>query len=190
MKSSPVRDILAVLGRGDIISFAGGIPDPTLFELADFRESFAYTLEHYGPRALQYASTIGEPELRQQAAKRMSRSLADRTQPGPGDERFAGGPLPRGDDARRPGRRHPRRAPHLPHRRTSIHSCGRTNRGCRQRRVRDDAGRPRGRHRDPRPEARLPHPDVPEPHRPHDVGRAPGSDRRGARPYGGAAARG
>jgi len=75
MKSSPVRDILAVLGRGDIISFAGGIPDPRLFELADFRESFAHTLEHYGPRALQYASTIGEPELRQQAAKRMSRYL-------------------------------------------------------------------------------------------------------------------
>ena len=75
MKSSPVRDILAVLGRGDIISFAGGIPDPTLFELADFRESFAYVLETKGPRALQYASTIGEPELREEAAKRMSRHL-------------------------------------------------------------------------------------------------------------------
>jgi 2-aminoadipate transaminase len=75
MKSSPVRDILAVLGRGDIISFAGGVPDPALFELADFRESFAYTLEHCGPRSLQYASTIGEPELREQAALRMSRHL-------------------------------------------------------------------------------------------------------------------
>lgn len=75
MKSSPVRDILAVLGRGDIISFAGGVPDPTLFELADFRESFAYVLENHGPRALQYASTIGEPELREQAALRMSRQL-------------------------------------------------------------------------------------------------------------------
>ena len=75
MKSSPVRDILAVLGRGDIISFAGGIPDPTLFELADFRESFAYVLETKGPRALQYAPTIGEPELREEAAKRMSRYL-------------------------------------------------------------------------------------------------------------------
>ena len=75
MKSSPVRDILAVLGRGDIISFAGGIPDPKLFELADFRASFAHVLENMGPRALQYASTIGEPELRQQAALRMSRHL-------------------------------------------------------------------------------------------------------------------
>ncbi len=75
MKSSPVRDILAVLGRGDIISFAGGIPDPKLFELDDFRASFAYVLEHQGPRALQYASTIGEPELRQQAALRLSRHL-------------------------------------------------------------------------------------------------------------------
>lgn len=75
MKSSPVRDILAVLGRGDIISFAGGIPDPTLFELADFSESFAYVLANQGQRALQYASTIGEPELREQAALRMSRHL-------------------------------------------------------------------------------------------------------------------
>ena len=75
MKSSPVRDILAVLGRGDIISFAGGIPDPKLFELDDFRASFAYVLDQQGPRALQYASTIGEPELREQAAVRLSRHL-------------------------------------------------------------------------------------------------------------------
>lgn len=75
MKSSPVRDILAVLGRGDIISFAGGIPDPTLFELEDFRESFEYVFAHQGARALQYASTIGEPELREQAALRLSRHL-------------------------------------------------------------------------------------------------------------------
>lgn len=75
MKSSPVRDILAVLGRGDIISFAGGIPDPTLFELADFRESFLYVLDQQGRRALQYASTVGEPELREQAAARLSRHL-------------------------------------------------------------------------------------------------------------------
>jgi 2-aminoadipate transaminase len=75
MKSSPVRDIIAVLGRGDIISFAGGIPDPGLFELADFQESFAYVLEHQGRRALQYATTIGEPELREQAARRLSRHL-------------------------------------------------------------------------------------------------------------------
>lgn len=75
MKSSPVRDILAVLGRGDIISFAGGIPDPKLFELEDFRESFEYVFAHQGARALQYASTIGEPELREQAALRLSRYL-------------------------------------------------------------------------------------------------------------------
>ncbi|MBI4901305.1 MAG: PLP-dependent aminotransferase family protein [Actinobacteria bacterium] len=75
MKSSPVRDIIAVMGRGDVISFAGGIPDPSLFELDDFKESFAYVLEHQGRRALQYATTIGEPELREQAAQRLSRHL-------------------------------------------------------------------------------------------------------------------
>ncbi|HSN11787.1 MAG TPA: PLP-dependent aminotransferase family protein, partial [Propionibacteriaceae bacterium] len=70
-----VRDILAVLGRGDIISFAGGIPDPALFELDEFRASFAHVLEQQGRRALQYASTIGEPELREQAAQRLSRHV-------------------------------------------------------------------------------------------------------------------
>ncbi|MGL5406027.1 MAG: PLP-dependent aminotransferase family protein [Propionibacteriaceae bacterium] len=73
--SSPIRDILSVVGRADIISFAGGIPDPSLFPVAKIRESIEWVLAHQPSRALQYATTIGEPEIREQAARRLSRHL-------------------------------------------------------------------------------------------------------------------
>ena len=73
--TSPVRDILAVVNRGDVISFAGGIPDASLFELDDFRAAFDHVLTHQGARALQYATTKGEPELLEQVSVRLSRSL-------------------------------------------------------------------------------------------------------------------
>lgn len=73
--TSPVRDILAVLARGDVISFAGGIPDASLFEVADFRAAFDYVLSQQGARALQYAGTKGEPELLEALAGRLARQL-------------------------------------------------------------------------------------------------------------------
>ena len=36
--SSPVRDITSVIGREDVISFAGGVPDPTLIAVEDLRD--------------------------------------------------------------------------------------------------------------------------------------------------------
>lgn len=73
--SSPVRDILSVVGRGDVISFAGGIPDASLFEADDFRACFDHVLAHQAARALQYATTKGEPELRELLAARLNRHL-------------------------------------------------------------------------------------------------------------------
>ena len=78
MKSSPVRDIQAVIARPDVITFAGGIPDATLFEQADFAAAFDYVLTHQAERALQYAGTPGEPELLEQLALRTSRQLPTR----------------------------------------------------------------------------------------------------------------
>lgn len=75
VKSSPVRDILAVVGREDIISFAGGIPDAELFEVAAFAAAFEAVLSRQAARALQYATTQGEPELRELLAARMSRQV-------------------------------------------------------------------------------------------------------------------
>ncbi len=73
--TSPVRDILSVVNSRDVISFAGGIPDASLFELDDFRAAFDHVLSHQGARALQYATTRGEPELLEQVAARLSRTL-------------------------------------------------------------------------------------------------------------------
>lgn len=79
----PLRDGHVIPGpraAGDpvprrLISFAGGIPDPTLFELDDIAASYDYVLSHQGRRAMQYAATEGEPELREQAALRLSQDL-------------------------------------------------------------------------------------------------------------------
>ncbi|MFP5416165.1 MAG: PLP-dependent aminotransferase family protein [Actinomycetes bacterium] len=66
--ADPVGDLFSVLSRGDIISFAGGIPDGALFAVDALRASFAHVLEHQARRALQYGATPGEPELREAAA--------------------------------------------------------------------------------------------------------------------------
>ena len=65
--ADPVGDLFSVLSRGDIISFAGGIPDGALFAYDDVRASFEHVLAHNARRALQYGSTPGEPELREAA---------------------------------------------------------------------------------------------------------------------------
>ena len=68
----PVAQLFSVLSRGDIISFAGGIPDGELFELDDIKASFDHVLTHHARRALQYGSTPGEPELREVAARQLT----------------------------------------------------------------------------------------------------------------------
>lgn len=75
VSSSPVRDILAVAARPDVISFAGGIPDGSLFAVEHFRDAFDHVLTEQPTRALQYATTKGEPELLEQLAARVSRQL-------------------------------------------------------------------------------------------------------------------
>jgi 2-aminoadipate transaminase len=71
--SSPVRDLLALINRPEIISFAGGLPAPELFDVAGWRTAFDTALS--GPAArrhLQYAPTEGDPRLREHVAARMT----------------------------------------------------------------------------------------------------------------------
>ena len=75
MTSSPVRDILTILSRGDVISFAGGIPDAELIDVEAFGEAYAHVLTEQGRRALQYSATKGEPELLDVLAKVVSNDL-------------------------------------------------------------------------------------------------------------------
>lgn len=73
--SSPVRDLLDAVSKEGVISFAGGVPDPAYFEVEDIRAAYDWVFENDAQRALQYASSEGEFELREQAAFRISRYL-------------------------------------------------------------------------------------------------------------------
>jgi 2-aminoadipate transaminase len=76
VRSSPVRDILALTARPGVISFAGGLPAPELFDGPGLAAAFAAALEDAG-RTLQYSTTEGDPELRAAIAARLTaRGLA------------------------------------------------------------------------------------------------------------------
>lgn len=64
--SSPVRDLLALTERPEVISFAGGLPAPELFDEDGLREAFAAALaEDSAARSLQYGASEGDPVLRE-----------------------------------------------------------------------------------------------------------------------------
>ncbi|MBC9718690.1 PLP-dependent aminotransferase family protein [Streptomyces sp. TRM66268-LWL] len=67
---SPVRDILAVTARPEVINFAGGLPAPELFDAEGVAEAYAQVLATDAARALQYSTTEGEPALRAALAAR------------------------------------------------------------------------------------------------------------------------
>ena len=63
--SSPVRDLLALTRRPEVISFAGGLPAPDLIDVPGLRASFAAVLAgNAGEGRLQYSTTEGDPDLR------------------------------------------------------------------------------------------------------------------------------
>ena len=74
MKASEIRELLKLLDQPDIISFAGGIPDPALFPHDAFRRAYADVLS--GPEAnaaLQYQVSEGYLPLRRWLATEMGR---------------------------------------------------------------------------------------------------------------------
>ncbi|MGW5636367.1 aminotransferase-like domain-containing protein [Streptomyces sp. NPDC003832] len=74
---SPVRDILAVTARPEVINFAGGLPAPELFDAAGIAAAYQAVLTGTPAQALQYSTTEGEPRLRAAlAARTTARGLA------------------------------------------------------------------------------------------------------------------
>lgn len=66
MKASEIRELLKLIERPDVTSFAGGIPDPVLFPRGVIAEAYAEILadEALSTRALQYSVSEGDPDLR------------------------------------------------------------------------------------------------------------------------------
>lgn len=65
MKASIIREILKIASKGDIISFAGGLPAPEGFPVKQFEQACQDAIQIDGVKALQYAVTEGLPELKQ-----------------------------------------------------------------------------------------------------------------------------
>jgi DNA-binding transcriptional MocR family regulator len=74
MKASEIRELLKLLDQPDIISFAGGIPDPDLFPAQAFQEAFSQALNpDTQATALQYSVSEGYAPLRDWIVGEMAR---------------------------------------------------------------------------------------------------------------------
>lgn len=60
-----VKMILKAASSPDIISFAGGLPNPVSFPIAGLKAAAAQVLDDYGSQALQYSTSRGYLPLRQ-----------------------------------------------------------------------------------------------------------------------------
>lgn len=69
-KPSFVREILKVTEQKDVISFAGGLPNPISFPKKALKESSIRIIENYGDKVFQYSTTEGYKPLRQYIADR------------------------------------------------------------------------------------------------------------------------
>jgi 2-aminoadipate transaminase len=73
MKRSAIREILKLLQRPGMISFAGGLPAPETFPVQDLKQIAVEVLENDGDAALQYSTTEGDTRLRQLLVERHNR---------------------------------------------------------------------------------------------------------------------
>ncbi len=74
MKTSEIRELLKLLDQPDIISFAGGIPDPALFPTDAFSDAFRNAMQPENAAvALQYSVSEGYKPLREWLAAQMAR---------------------------------------------------------------------------------------------------------------------
>lgn len=70
MKRSAIRELLKLIQDPDIISFAGGLPAPECFPVAELKEVIDEMMDTEGPSALQYGATEGDMLLRKLLVKR------------------------------------------------------------------------------------------------------------------------
>ncbi|MDP2066461.1 MAG: PLP-dependent aminotransferase family protein [Burkholderiaceae bacterium] len=68
VETSAIRELFKLLGKPGIISFAGGFPDPAMFDVDGIREAVNTALATEPGGALQYGATEGYQPLREQLA--------------------------------------------------------------------------------------------------------------------------
>jgi len=80
MRKSVIRELLKVTQDPEIISFAGGLPNPKSFPIKDLEGVIDHVLEHKGKEALQYGTTQGYVHLREAIAERSAKEGIDITE--------------------------------------------------------------------------------------------------------------
>jgi len=73
LTSSAIRDLLKVIQKPGMISFAGGLPAPDVFPVQRFKEACHKVLTEQASNALQYGATEGYEPLRELIANNMAR---------------------------------------------------------------------------------------------------------------------
>jgi 2-aminoadipate transaminase len=73
LQRSFIREILKVTDSPEVISFAGGLPNPRFFPVDPVAEACARVLRESGREALQYRTTEGFLPLREQIVERYAR---------------------------------------------------------------------------------------------------------------------
>ncbi len=68
-KASAIRELLKVISRPGIISFAGGLPDPALFPTEEIQNIFDTILTNSPREALQYGSTEGQDSFKKELVR-------------------------------------------------------------------------------------------------------------------------
>lgn len=68
-----IREILNVAGSGNMISFAGGLPNPHCFPVEELQHSACEVFKHQGKEVLQYAGSQGYLPLREWISDRYSK---------------------------------------------------------------------------------------------------------------------
>lgn len=69
MKQSEIRALLKYVNNPEMISFAGGLPNPETFPIEELKEIMMDVLTNDGTKALQYGTTDGNEKLREEIAK-------------------------------------------------------------------------------------------------------------------------
>ena len=71
VETSAIRELFKLLGKPGIISFAGGFPDPAMFDVEGIKEASGIALAENPGAALQYGATEGFEPLREELASFM-----------------------------------------------------------------------------------------------------------------------
>lgn len=77
MRKSEIRELLKVTQDPEIISFAGGLPNPDAFPTENLESIVKTVIRNHGKNALQYGTTQGYRELRESIAERSRKDGID-----------------------------------------------------------------------------------------------------------------